>query len=332
MFINDLFGAILSKYPVTLVDIGAGGGIEPPWNLLDKNLEVIGFEPDTAAFDALTGRDSRIAIEQKYMNTALNNENSEIDFHITRRRGHSSVFEPDKDVVGRFSFPERYDVLETRKIVVKRLDEALQDAGIVDADFIKLDTQGSELAILQGGERTLSRCFGAEVEVEFLPLYKSQPLFSELETCLRDYGFELFDIKRHYEKRVQYRDLYQVKGQLVCGDALFLKNCKRFMKDIATGDAEKAKARILKSIAICHLYRLIDYALEITEQAFEQQYLTEREKEIIDRELRLSASGRNVYQKIRGLLGLVAGEVLKLVKAEKPGGSYDDQTLGNIKR
>ena len=332
MFINDLFGAILSKYPVTLIDIGASGGMEPPWNLLDKNLEVVGFEPDAAAFDALTERDSRIAIEQKYLNTALYNENSEIDFHITRRQGHSSVFEPDKDVIGRFSFSERYDVLETKKIAARRLDEALQEADITNADFIKIDTQGSELAILQGGEKTLSVCFGVEVEVEFLPLYKNQPLFSELETFLRDYGFELFDIKRHYEKRVQYRELYQAKGQLVCGDALFLKNCKRLIKDIATEDGEKAKARILKSIAICHLYRLIDYALEITEQAFKQQCLTEREKEIIARELRLAASGRNAYQKIRGLLGLVAGELLKIVKGEKPGGSYDDQTLGNIKR
>ena len=115
MFINDLFGAILSKHPVTLIDIGAGGGIEPPWNLLDKNLEVVGFEPDAMAFGALAERDSRIAIEQKYLNTALYNENSEIDFHITRRQGHSSVFEPDKDVIGRFSFSERYDVLKIKK-------------------------------------------------------------------------------------------------------------------------------------------------------------------------------------------------------------------------
>ena len=111
MFINDLFVEILGKYPITLIDIGASGGIQLPWKLLDKNLEVVGFEPDKAAFDELLEKDSSTGIKQKYLNTALYNENTSIELYITRLQGHSSIFKPDSEMVKRFSFSERYDVL-----------------------------------------------------------------------------------------------------------------------------------------------------------------------------------------------------------------------------
>ena len=38
---------------ITLVDIGAAGGLEPRWNQIARNINYIGFEPDISAHKKL---------------------------------------------------------------------------------------------------------------------------------------------------------------------------------------------------------------------------------------------------------------------------------------
>ena len=52
-------------------------------------------------------------------------------------------------------------------------------------DFIKLDTQGSELDILHGAGSLLDNCSGLQLEVMFSPLYEGQPLFADVDAYLR---------------------------------------------------------------------------------------------------------------------------------------------------
>jgi Methyltransferase FkbM domain len=69
-------------------------------------------------------------------------------------------------------------------------------------DFIKLDTQGSELEILQGGVRALAGVRCVEVEVEFNPIYRGQPLFYEVDAFMRGQGFVLWKLTNlvHYAR------------------------------------------------------------------------------------------------------------------------------------
>ena len=65
---------------------------------------------------------------------------------------------------------------------------------------IKLDTQGSELGILESAG-DLSACEAIYVEAEFLEFYHGQPLFGDLFQYLRDNGFELKDLKRTFHRK-----------------------------------------------------------------------------------------------------------------------------------
>src|SRR5262249_24052118 len=70
--------------------------------------------------------------------------------------------------------------------------------GLVAA--LKLDTQGSELSIMRGGERALATCSLVDIEVEFNPIYQRQALFCDVDRFLCDRGFVLwrFDNFFHY--------------------------------------------------------------------------------------------------------------------------------------
>ena len=56
-------------------------------------------------------------------------------------------------------------------------------------DLLKLDVQGSELAIFQGGEEKLSGTVAIQTEVSFVPLYKKQPVLGDIDLELRGHGF-----------------------------------------------------------------------------------------------------------------------------------------------
>ena len=101
---------------------------------------------------------------------------------------------------------------------------------VINPDFVKLDTQGTELYILKGMQHTLTRSiFGVEVEVEFIEMYLDQPLFNKVDSFMRERGFHLFDLKKYYWQRkcgIGFDGNH--KGQLVHGDALYFRNTDMF--------------------------------------------------------------------------------------------------------
>ncbi|MFC2140538.1 FkbM family methyltransferase, partial [Candidatus Auribacterota bacterium] len=152
-------------------------------------------------------------------------------------------------------------VAEVLDMDVDCLDNQLANSQIEDVDFIKLDAQGSELAILEGSTKTLNNVWGVEVEVEFTKLYKDQPLFADVDNFLRQFGFQLFDLRPFYWKRKHGKKYGRLKGQIIFADALYLLDINQLhsrLSDIR--DDFDRKAKFLKAISIAILYGYVDYA------------------------------------------------------------------------
>src|SRR5262249_1788836 len=58
-------------------------------------------------------------------------------------------------------------------------------------DFLKIDVQGYELEIMRHGTGKLANTVMIECEAEFVPLYRGQPLFGDIQCFLREQGFVL---------------------------------------------------------------------------------------------------------------------------------------------
>merc|ERR1711924_266039 len=80
-------------------------------------------------------------------------------------------------------------VVKRSEVKTRRLDDLLPDmpGGVID--FLKLDVQGYELAVLEGAEKTLQKALVIHTEVEFVEMYQKQPLFADVDQFLRRAGF-----------------------------------------------------------------------------------------------------------------------------------------------
>ena len=61
-------------------------------------------------------------------------------------------------------------------------------------DLVKLDVQGSELDILEGGRKTITRSNYVLMEVSLLPYNEKAPLIDSLVPVMKQYGFHIEDI------------------------------------------------------------------------------------------------------------------------------------------
>ena len=211
---------LLNNNHLVIVDVGASGGIDPRWSKTTEFYKGILFEPDPREFDALKkNSDNNLIV----INSALSDSNKEIELHLCKKQEVSSVYLPNFNFLNKFADSERFNVEKIIHLNADTLDNQLKKEGIDEVDFIKIDTQGYELSILKGCSSCLENVVGLEVEVEFESVYIGQPLFSEVDNYVKENGFILVDLKRYYWKRKLSEDTGIQKGQLVFGDALYLR-------------------------------------------------------------------------------------------------------------
>jgi FkbM family methyltransferase len=66
-------------------------------------------------------------------------------------------------------------------------------------DLLKLDVQGAELDILNGGEKTLQRTQYALIETSLLEYNQNAPLIDRVVDKMKEYGFYIVDIIEYHK-------------------------------------------------------------------------------------------------------------------------------------
>lgn len=176
---------------VNIVDIGAmalGNETEPYRPLIKAGrARVVGFEPNEAECAKLNqGSGGR------YYPYFIG-DGSTRTFHETNMPMTGSLYQPNTPLLEKFS---NLAELVTPKmqhpgIATRRLDDLGDLEGLSDIDLIKIDVQGGELDVFKGASRALGSALMIITEVEFVELYVGQPLFADVDSYLRQNGYQL---------------------------------------------------------------------------------------------------------------------------------------------
>jgi FkbM family methyltransferase len=183
----DLLTEILAPArPTAIVDVGANpiDGDPPYKRMLAQGLcEVVGFEPQA---DALARLEQTKGPHERYLPYALG-DGTPGTLHVCELEGMTSLLVPDPAHLALFNiFPIWGSVKAHIPVATKRLDDV---AEIAHLDFLKMDAQGSEREILRHGATKLAQTVVVQTEVSFVPLYKDQPVFGEIDVLMRELGF-----------------------------------------------------------------------------------------------------------------------------------------------
>ena len=243
---HDSLEKFRKEYPFTYIDVGARWGAKSRLLKLFPNSKWIGFEPDPDEFAAIK---SKKQVGQECLPHALSNRSGVQNLYITKSPDWSSLYEPDPEVFSQFNGLENfYHVTHCYEVPVRSLDELVASNGdlLANADYLKIDVQGAEADVLRGAQTLLATSLiVVEVEVEFLQLYKGQPLFDQVHKLMIDNGFFLFDMSRNRCIRSCFTNDIETRGQLIWSDALYFKDFRALLAE-NRGD----KALVLLLIAM----------------------------------------------------------------------------------
>lgn len=216
------------RVPVHIIDVGANpiDGTPPYAPLLASgDATVLGFEPNPAALDRLQAMKGA---RETYLPHAIG-DGREHTLHVCAAPGMTSLLRPNPAVLDRFhGFPDWGRVVEEVPVATMRLDDIPEAHG---ADMLKIDIQGGELMAMRHAEALMESLLVIQTEVEFLPLYTDQPLFSDIDQHLRARGFVLHrffpTVSRVIAPMVVNNSIYEGMSQLVWADAIFVRDFTR---------------------------------------------------------------------------------------------------------
>ena len=243
-------------------DVGARNGIEKPWSYFRDVIDVVIFEPDKQEFDSLVK--TKRKNDRAYC-CALSKEFGNVLLNLTKSRGASSIYKPNYKFLESFPESDRFAIEDTVSIKTNSLDALYGSQELENIDFVKIDTQGSELDILEGGRKILSeKIIGIEVEVEFHPLYEGQPLFSDIDSFIRNsLRLELHDLRKAYWKYSEGINIGPKKGKLIFGDALYLRSPHEIIKWCSQLPKDEAVSKIRAIFLTSMVYGYLDYSISL---------------------------------------------------------------------
>jgi FkbM family methyltransferase len=271
VFQESQFSDSFKEMPLGFIDVGAAGGIHPLIAGAASLVHCVCFEPEPGAAAYLR---SQYEKENPFaaitiLETAVSGRAGKRTLYVTKSAVNTSLLPPEASLSRRYGL-SGFHVEKEVTIETQSLDDIVfqgrQDKARL-GEFIKLDCQGAEYEILCGAKKTLDeRCVALLCEVEFIPMYKGQKTFPDIDLFLRAKGFQLYGLTPHYISGKHLdRRRHETEERLLWADALYFRDP---LDDIHSKPLEDRKIKALLLVAL--LTGHYDFALEVTKAFFRE--------------------------------------------------------------
>ena len=177
---------------------------------------------------------------------------------LDKRPQSSSMYEPEKKSLTIYDFKEKdfhlFNVNRTEMVECDTLSSSLKELKINALDYLKLDTQGSELEILKG--LGSYRPLMIKCEVQIFPMYKKEPSWTEVTNLLYKLNYMLSDWKKigsHATRTPVEMDLVFIPNFLIeSGKKLILEKEKEFISLMLITGQIKLLKKVSKILNLGH--------------------------------------------------------------------------------
>jgi FkbM family methyltransferase len=206
---------LITQKQAIIFDVGAcTGEMTFKYNNLFKKPTIYSFEPFAPSYQILQSATSGYSNINCY-NVALSDVKGEVDFHVNQYYPTNSMLATHVDS-GKNWNDKVFVTKEIIKINSITLDDFVLQNKIDKIDILKMDTQGTEYQILEGGcacldQKKISLIY---LEIIIMPTYQKQKHLDEILLLLRRKGFVLYNF---------YNLSYTNAGELRQVDAIFIK-------------------------------------------------------------------------------------------------------------
>ncbi len=273
--------SILDFFPedflIHILDIGAALSETPPYQTIVEagKGKIIGFEPNLAECEKLN---QTYGAPHQFFPYFVGN-GQPATFYETNWNLTGSLFEPNDLLLAKFqNLAELVTLVDTHPVETKTIDSI---AEIEAADLIKIDVQGAELMIFENAQRILPNTLVIQTEVEFVEIYKNQPLFADVDRFLRSQGFQFhkfWGFGSRTFKPLMLQNPY-LGHQYLWSDAVYVKD---WMKLEELSPLQLTKYAILAH-EVVRSYDLVHLILSTLDRISGSSYLTKYEDRLFNR-------------------------------------------------
>ena len=166
--------------------------------------EQVGFRGDVVSFEPIPSLAqsmmARAANDPRWriVECALGASPGKAMLNVMASSTFSSFHEPDHSKLSMFDDKNR--VVDRIEVDVRTLDEFVRELMPSAAPgrlFVKLDTQGFDLAVLEGAKGTIGDIAAIQTEMSVIPIYEGAPDYATSIRALESSGFQLAGVMRN---------------------------------------------------------------------------------------------------------------------------------------
>lgn len=179
----------LQAAPPVLVDVGAAKGIHPKWRRIARYSVCVAFEADERELASVTSESAGFKRLTTYNRIAAERASDAEPFHLTASPFCSSRLAPLHDRLSRYAFAPLFRVERTLELAAVDLPGTLDTLGLERIDWLKLDSQGTDLRLFQSlGERA-DDVLVVELEPGIINAYEGEDRLADVLLELGGRGF-----------------------------------------------------------------------------------------------------------------------------------------------